>query len=271
MKKKSLIKGLGIALLAGVIAIGGTLAYLSSVTETKTNTFASSGNVEGKIVEENWDETGEDQASNYKPGDVIAKDPTVQLEADSEPAYVGMQLDFIGSDGVKMAYGDAATGTTQATSATGFQAYATHNGINTGWSLIGRNAEGSELYFYTSILTAGTAAGTIFDEITVNAGITTVSTTANQTYYTKTTTYDGNGVITGQTFTETTTPTETTTTYYDQDGNAVGVDTLPTFEIAAKGYAIQSENIAVADAKAQILALANAGKVSTDADYFNAI
>jgi len=271
MKKKSLIKGLGIAVLAGAIVLGGTLAYLSSVTETKTNTFASSGNVEGKIVEENWDETGEDQASNYKPGDVIAKDPTVKLDANSEDAYVGMQLDFIGSDGSKMAYGDAATGTTQATSATGFQAYATHDGINTGWSLIGRNFEGSELYFYAPILTADTAAGTIFDNITVNAGITTVSTTANQTYYTKTTEYAADGTIISQTFTETTTPTETTTTYYDQDGNAVGSDTLPTFEIAAKGYAIQSENMTVDDAKAQILALANAGKGIGDADYFNAI
>lgn len=271
MKKKSLIKGLGIAVLAGAIAIGGTLAYLSSVTETKTNTFESSGNVEGKIVEENWDETGEDQASNYKPGDMIAKDPTVQLEADSEDAYVGMQLDFIGSDGSKMAYGSAATGTTQTDSAKGFQAYATHDGIKTGWSLIGRNSEGSELYFYTSILTAGNAADTIFDNITVNAGITTVSTTANQTYYTKITQYAADGTIIDQTFIEAATPTETTTTYYDQDGNAVGVDTLPTFEIAAKGYAIQSENMSVDDAKAQILAFANAGKASTDADYFNAI
>jgi|GEM_PF-188294 len=271
MKKKSLIKGLGIAVLAGAIVLGGTLAYLSSVTETRTNTFASSGNVEGKIVEENWDETGEDEASNYKPGNVIAKDPTVQLEADSEPAYVGMQLDFIGSDGVKMAYGTAATGTTQATSATGFQAYATHDGINTGWSLIGRNAEGSELYFYTPILTAGTAAGTIFDNITVNAGITTVSTTANQTYYTKTTVYNSDGTIASQSFTETASPTETTITYYDQDGNAVGADNLPTFEIAAKGYAIQSEDMLIDNAKAQILALANAGKDTGDDDYFDAI
>ena len=39
--------------------------------------------------------TGKDY-SNVKPGDVLAKDPTVNLKEDSEDAYVRVKIDYKG-------------------------------------------------------------------------------------------------------------------------------------------------------------------------------
>ena len=269
--KKRLAATFGAMALTAVIAIGGTLAYLSNVTETKTNTFTSAGkDVNGSVKEENWEKEGKDQASDYTPGQVIAKDPTIQLEADSESAWVGVKLEFLGSDGVRMAYG---TPKTEDAAATGFNVYASHDGIKEGWVLIAKNEQGSELYAYqTNAIEGGQSAPTIFDEITVNAGITKVTENVQKTYYKKTTVLDADGNITS----ETTIPVKVeemdpTVTYYDENGNAVGAQTLPKFEILVKGFAVQSaDNTDFAAVKKQIIDLANASLADGETPY-NAI
>ena len=49
--KKKIAMTLGAMALTAVVAIGGTLAYLSSVTETKTNTFSSSKDITTELKE----------------------------------------------------------------------------------------------------------------------------------------------------------------------------------------------------------------------------
>lgn len=100
MKKRSLITMLVALTLVAVVGIGATLAYLSSTTGTLTNTFTV-GKVD--ITQDESDEsTPEDpddrteEGNDYEdiePGDVLVKDPTVTVKANSAECYVFMQLD----------------------------------------------------------------------------------------------------------------------------------------------------------------------------------
>lgn len=108
MKKKKLMMAVVSASLVGVVAIGGTLAYLSDKSNTVTNTF----NVGKGYVDDNkhvglWlDETkktGDEnpteidlvnrteegvQYDEMLPGSVVAKDPTFHLTKESTNSYV---------------------------------------------------------------------------------------------------------------------------------------------------------------------------------------
>ena len=75
MKNKVLLAAGSVALV-GTIAVGGTLAYLSSITETKKNVFTSSKSIHGKLTETEWNE---ESASSYYPGKVIAKNPQIVM------------------------------------------------------------------------------------------------------------------------------------------------------------------------------------------------
>lgn len=51
--KKITLTAAAMVLSAG-LAVGGTLAYLNAVTETKTNTFTSSRNITTTLTETEW-------------------------------------------------------------------------------------------------------------------------------------------------------------------------------------------------------------------------
>lgn len=98
MKKKSLLTMLGALALVGSIGIGSTLAYLSSTTTVMTNTF-SVGKV--SVKQDESDESTEDKTdrtttgntyTDITPGDVLVKDPTATVVANSADCYVFMQL-----------------------------------------------------------------------------------------------------------------------------------------------------------------------------------
>lgn len=98
MKKKSLFTMLGALALVGSIGVGSTLAYLSSTTEVMTNTF-SVGKV--SVKQDESDESTEDETdrttegntyTDITPGDVLVKDPTATVIANSADCYVFMQL-----------------------------------------------------------------------------------------------------------------------------------------------------------------------------------
>ena len=82
--KKAVITAVALTL-ALCLAVGGTLAYLTMKTQTVTNTFTA-GNVDITLTEE----TG----AEYKmvPGDEIAKDPKVTVEAGSEACWVFVKV-----------------------------------------------------------------------------------------------------------------------------------------------------------------------------------
>lgn len=91
MKNK---KGMATTLVAmgltAVLTLGGTLAYLSTITETKTNTFSSSKNITTKLTED----FDPEEASNYKPGQVITKAPKLENTSEGESIWVAASLEY---------------------------------------------------------------------------------------------------------------------------------------------------------------------------------
>jgi predicted ribosomally synthesized peptide with SipW-like signal peptide len=88
MKKKSILTMVVSLALVGVIAVGSTLAYLTS-TATKTNTFTV-GKVNISETETKWESSGADH--NLVPGVTLDKDPTFTVAAGSEDCYVYMKV-----------------------------------------------------------------------------------------------------------------------------------------------------------------------------------
>lgn len=85
MKKKIFIPIIALALVV-CCAVGGTIAWLTDVTDPVTNTFTV-GNIDIELIET----TG----ATYKmvPGCDIAKDPKVTVEANSENCYLFVKVD----------------------------------------------------------------------------------------------------------------------------------------------------------------------------------
>lgn len=64
-----------------VVSVSGMAAYalLKTVTETKTNVFASDKSISIDLTEPQWERYGKEAAKVYVPGQTIDKDPTVSL------------------------------------------------------------------------------------------------------------------------------------------------------------------------------------------------
>lgn len=104
---KKIIALVAALVLVLAIGIGGTLAYLTSTTETITNTFTI-GKVNITLVEHKYDLNNPDEKAmvsgspmevkdgqSYKliPGQEYFKDPTVTVKADSEDCYLFVKLE----------------------------------------------------------------------------------------------------------------------------------------------------------------------------------
>lgn len=118
MNKRKILTMVGVIALTAAIAIGGTMAYLTS-TDTVTNTFTV-GNVAITLDEAKVNTDGTPvanaervKANEYKlmPGHIYTKDPTVHVTKGSEASYIRMlvtvtkssELDSIfGSEGANL-------------------------------------------------------------------------------------------------------------------------------------------------------------------------
>ena len=103
MKKRKIMMSVMSAALVGVVAIGGTLAYLSDTTDKVTNTFNVGAGYEeddkghvGLWLDEVDIEAAEsgartEEGNTYEdllPGDTVVKDPTFHMTAGSTESYV---------------------------------------------------------------------------------------------------------------------------------------------------------------------------------------
>lgn len=105
MKARKILVSVAALALVAAISIGGTLAYLTSKTDTIKNTFTV-GNVHITLTEAQTDEQGNGEKVldkdgneirittgnqyNLKPNHEYSKDPTVTVLPNSEEAYVRM-------------------------------------------------------------------------------------------------------------------------------------------------------------------------------------
>lgn len=165
--KKKVVLSLGSLALVGAIAVGGTLAYLSSVTETKKNVFSGSNGIHGELTETEWNE---DEASNYYPGKVIAKNPQIVNDMNSSDAYVAVTVNFIDTTkGTNLTYKE-------------FLAYASVDFNKTDWKKVDTNFKDKTLvYMYNNVLAPGAATKELFTEVTINTGIQTVIVNKKET------------------------------------------------------------------------------------------
>ena len=95
-RKKHLTIILAIVLVA-TVAIGGTLAYLFTTTDTKTNVFTFADNIKAYLDEPSW--VPED-ALNLVPGKEIAKDPQIKNTSENGVVeYAAIRLTFLDGAG----------------------------------------------------------------------------------------------------------------------------------------------------------------------------
>ena len=232
--KKITLTAAAMVLSAG-LAVGGTLAYLNAVTETKTNTFTSSRNITTTLTETEWTS---DSGKNYLPGDVIKKNPVMNNESDDKGNLM---------------------------SAEEFKKYASITDYdNDNWKMATVNSDGSEVWIYMTAVEAGESTEALFNNVTVNAGITEEWSSAAKT----TTIYkcdaDGNKLSIIDTTKEQYDPT---VIYKDADGNIVSAGTLPTFNIKVTGFAVQASIFAdYNEAQPELIKLVNS-KTSAHAQF----
>lgn len=111
---KKIIALVAALVLVLAIGIGGTLAYLTSTTNTITNTFTV-GKVKITLVEHKYNtedfdaittEPIDDNGQSYKliPGTTYAKDPTVTVEKGSEACYLFVKVETVNTPSTYLNY-----------------------------------------------------------------------------------------------------------------------------------------------------------------------
>lgn len=225
MTNKKLRNSIIAVSLVTVVGIGGTLAYLSAATDTKTNVFTMGAGIEGDIDEPNWDPK---EAVEYTPGKIIAKDPIILNESadTTDPAFVGAVLTYQVADGTN------ADGTTKWADTTfadldQFINIQSGNPLTAGFNTTDWefSADHTKAYYKTK-LAAGAATAPIFDAVEIDK-------------YALTPDQIESAVGTNPQFDV----TKYNTT--DADGNVIAVYTtyqMKDFQIVVKGYLAQGSD-----------------------------
>lgn len=103
-KARRALLTLSLVLVMMMVAVGGTIAWLTDSTEPVTNVF-NAGDVEITLTE---NEGEIDDNGNHKftmvPGNTIAKDPLVTVLADSEAAWVFVKIEKLNNFDAYMTY-----------------------------------------------------------------------------------------------------------------------------------------------------------------------
>ena len=169
-----------------------------------------------------------------------------------QPVYMAVKVDYLDDKGNLM-------------SAEEFKKYASITDYdNDNWKMATVNSDGSEVWIYMTAVEAGESTEALFNNVTVNAGITEEWSSAAKT----TTIYkcdaDGNKLSIIDTTKEQYDPT---VVYKDADGNIVSAGTLPTFNIKVTGFAVQASTFADYNAaQPELIKLVNS-KTSADAQF----
>lgn len=228
--------------LVAAIAVGVTLAALSTITETKTNKFTSSKGITGELTETEW-KHDKDGWTDYLPGESTGKNPVITIESKDEAGLnvaIAMKVVCLDNNGNEISLEDFQT-------KYGKVSYNGVDGINPAWTVDSNNPF---MYYYNNTVAAtkdGASTSPLFDTVTVLTGIQRVygETTSTETIRVYTVDEDGNKKLKeekiGQVLVNSTDKVYTV----DAEGKEVEVTgdaTLPSFEIKVTGYATQAEN-----------------------------
>lgn len=172
MKKKLL--SVALATIIAVMAISGaSLAWLQDTTETVTNTFTE-GLVDIDLYETKDSQKVMENSYKMVPGNVLAKDPTVEVLANSEACWLFVEIKEINDVDTFLAYAIADGWTLYDTSIQGAN-------INT--------LENDTFVIYRQVTAADAAAGKTYgilagDKVTVreDVNMTNMGTLNSNTY-----------------------------------------------------------------------------------------
>ncbi|MCI8409574.1 MAG: hypothetical protein HFJ09_09960 [Lachnospiraceae bacterium] len=91
------IRGFLAMVMVAVISIAGTLAYLSTKSDKKINTFTATENIKLDLEEPDFDP--EEDGKDYQPDKEIAKNPQLlNITADDSSEWVIMRIDYLVED-----------------------------------------------------------------------------------------------------------------------------------------------------------------------------
>ena len=176
-RKKVISTALVCALMV-VLAVGATLAYLTTTTEAITNnfTFVSGDDISATLTENNFDAS---KAQNLSAGATITKDPTITNTSNTEnsmPEYVAMQVSFRTGAGVELTADqfNLLSQLISITWATGSE-WVTEDGTNVS-AITNLGSSVTTEYYYDTVLynisTEGsTVTDALFTSVTINSNI----------------------------------------------------------------------------------------------------
>lgn len=166
MKKKNLGILCASLALCGT-AIFGSYAWLVAEADKEIiNKFATttdSSQITIDLSEPAFSETVQKDALDYIPGDVFAKDPTVENTSQKESLFAAIKVTY------KLNRNQRMHQVTQEE----FNTIAKLDKINTGWKLIGKDANGTELYMYETALNKNEKTPALFNSVNINKELIT--------------------------------------------------------------------------------------------------
>ena len=267
MNRKKLALSACAAALTGTLALGGTLAYLTSKTNTVENVFTGEDNNLGGRIDERFDE---EKAEKYLPGDLIIKEPKLENVDSSVDAWVAVKVDF-SRDGEAVNYEeflkDAAI---QFEGVDGFN--------TTDWAEQKIEGANYKFFVYKKVVAPGQKTNPIFDHVQISKTLQAVFNTKSQIKeaWKEVTKADyeaaekdgkavkaiGDGdetqyyVLTSVTKEQ----VESGETFYliDENGNKTTTDLkrLPSLKVDVSGYMVQAQNVTYEEAVKQLQDLA---------------
>lgn len=159
MNKRKIIMLAAALVMVAILGIGGTFAYFTD-NETAENVFTV-GNVDIKLEEEKWEETGKEEAKDVYPGEPLPKDPTVE-NIGKNPCFVRVKV--TGLDQFTTVYGEDAMITLRYMYAPG------HNAADWCYN------EADDYYYYFSnesgVLAVGAKTKPVFDQVVIPFEVT---------------------------------------------------------------------------------------------------
>lgn len=176
-RKKVISTALVCALMV-VLAVGATLAYMSTTTDTLTNnfTFLGSSDISASLTETQWVAAN---ATNLSPNKTVAKNPQITntSTATDMDEYVAMEVSFKTGSGADLTDEQFAllsqlitiTWTTEGN-------WKTESGALVS-SLTNIGSSATEIYYYDAVLYNDTTDGTVttealFTAVTINSNVT---------------------------------------------------------------------------------------------------
>ena len=163
--KKKLTVILAMALVV-IMALGGTLAYLATITEQKNNSFSFAENIKARLDEPNW-KPGEGE--NITPGYEIWKDPILTNTSNNGvEEYVAIRVNFATKAGVML------SNTSTDTNYVGRLLRLLEIDWNTAdWELqTGTTGSAEQVWVYKNKLEAGQSTTALFNTVKIRESFT---------------------------------------------------------------------------------------------------